>query len=364
MKIAVVDNLPVGGAKRVVFEQIKYLSQKHTIDYYSNEFINSFPFSQVCGRIFQYRFNQIVKHGYFRFLTELDWLTRGAKTYWEVASKINQSDAQLILVHPCSLTQAPMLIPWLTKPVVYFAEEWFRLEYEPSLQPWSEIRGYKKWYERLRREIAARIDRVGVSRSSKIITTSEFNLKHIQNAYQKSAEVLPLGVDTAVFKPAASKEKKYFLFVGSRNHLDGYDLLQEARSLAPANLVVKDVGCSGNHFALDDQELAKMYQGAVATLCLAHQEPFGLVALESMACGTPVIAVNEGGYRETVVNNLTGVLIEREPEKLYLAMKLFSQDAKLRLNLGKNGHNRVQRLYTWESHGGKLEKLLEEIVYA
>jgi len=37
------------------------------------------------------------------------------------------------------------------------------------------------------------------------------------------------------------------------------------------------------------------------TVCLTQGEPFGMVPLESMSCGTPVIALDDGGYRETIV---------------------------------------------------------------
>jgi glycosyltransferase involved in cell wall biosynthesis len=62
---------------------------------------------------------------------------------------------------------------------------------------------------------------------------------------------------------------------------------------------------------ISDLQLAELYGRARATVLAATLEPFGLVALESLACGTPVVAVAEGGYRETVVNGVTGYLVGR-----------------------------------------------------
>lgn len=59
----------------------------------------------------------------------------------------------------------------------------------------------------------------------------------------------------------------------------------------------------------DDQTKKKLYGGAIATLYVAIDEDFGISPVESMAAGKPVIGVNQGGLRETVVDGKTGVLI-------------------------------------------------------
>src|SRR5205823_1775237 len=67
---------------------------------------------------------------------------------------------------------------------------------------------------------------------------------------------------------------------------------------------------------LSDGDLATTYRQALATVCAARNEPFGLTALESMACGTPVVAIRDGGYPETVVDGETGLLVDPTPEAL------------------------------------------------
>src|ERR1035437_3862248 len=59
-----------------------------------------------------------------------------------------------------------------------------------------------------------------------------------------------------------------------------------------------------------DKELAKLYKGAKAFLALSKDEDFGITPVESMLCGTPVIAFNGGGYKETVIDGKTGVLFD------------------------------------------------------
>lgn len=59
-----------------------------------------------------------------------------------------------------------------------------------------------------------------------------------------------------------------------------------------------------------DEKLVKLYAGAKAFLALAKDEDFGITPVESMLCGTPVIAFNGGGYKETVVDGKTGILFD------------------------------------------------------
>ncbi len=62
-----------------------------------------------------------------------------------------------------------------------------------------------------------------------------------------------------------------------------------------------------------DEVLAEHYRSAAVTLLTARLEPFGLATLESMASGTPVVAVAEGGFRESVISGVNGYLAERDP---------------------------------------------------
>lgn len=75
---------------------------------------------------------------------------------------------------------------------------------------------------------------------------------------------------------------------------------------------------------VSDEELVKLYSGAKAFLALATDEDFGITPVEAMLCGTPVIAVNGGGYIETVVNKKTGLFFDdATPEGLVKAVKEF-----------------------------------------
>lgn len=75
---------------------------------------------------------------------------------------------------------------------------------------------------------------------------------------------------------------------------------------------------------VSDEELAKLYKGAKGFLALSQDEDFGITPVESQLCGTPVIAFNGGGYKETVLDGKTGVLFnDYSVDGLIAAVKKF-----------------------------------------
>lgn len=64
-----------------------------------------------------------------------------------------------------------------------------------------------------------------------------------------------------------------------------------------------------------DEKLYKLYEGAKAFVALARDEDFGMTVVEAQANGTPVIAFNGGGFKESVINGKTGILIDEISEK-------------------------------------------------
>jgi glycosyltransferase involved in cell wall biosynthesis len=74
-----------------------------------------------------------------------------------------------------------------------------------------------------------------------------------------------------------------------------------------------------------EEKLIGLYSRCKAFLCTALDEDFGLTPLEAMASGKPVVAVNEGGYRETVTKD-TGMLVEPDGESIMTAVRRISEN--------------------------------------
>ncbi|HUT15906.1 MAG TPA: glycosyltransferase [Anaerolineae bacterium] len=105
------------------------------------------------------------------------------------------------------------------------------------------------------------------------------------------------------------------------------------------------------------------YYYSAAEVCVvpSHYESFGLVALEAMACGTPVIASRVGGLQLTVEDGVTGFLVPAgDADALAEKLKLILLGADLRKQLAANARRRAQA-YTWQSVADHVIDLYEEL---
>ncbi len=104
-------------------------------------------------------------------------------------------------------------------------------------------------------------------------------------------------------------------------------------------------------------ELWRLYKGARLFVMPSRAvEGLGLVFLEAMACGTPVVATRSGGTPEVVIDGETGLLVDRnEPGKIAAAMRSLIEDHELRARLGVRGMHLAQR-YAWR---GVADRYLE-----
>jgi len=91
-------------------------------------------------------------------------------------------------------------------------------------------------------------------------------------------------------------------------------------------------------------------------------EPFGLVNIEGMACGLPVIASDVGGIPEIITDQCEGLLVPpNDPARLAAAMDRLIGDAQLRTLLGKNGRERVLSKYSIDVYGRNLLRLYSRL---
>jgi len=100
---------------------------------------------------------------------------------------------------------------------------------------------------------------------------------------------------------------------------------------------------------VSDEDLARYYHTAdVVCFPSTGSESFGIVLLEAMAAGRPVVASNIAGYREVMRHGIEGLLVPpRSDEALAAALIRLLQDEPLRRRLGDAGRARAQR-YAWD----------------
>jgi len=122
-------------------------------------------------------------------------------------------------------------------------------------------------------------------------------------------------------------------------------LLQTAAKL-DVNLEIK--------IYVPDSEIVNLYNRAKLLVYAAILEPFGLAPLEAMSCGTPVVAVKEGGTRETILHNETGILTDRDEGAFAEAIRELLENEGLTKRMGGRGADDVRERWTLEQAGERL----------
>ncbi|GAA4931866.1 glycosyltransferase [Streptomyces coeruleoprunus] len=141
--------------------------------------------------------------------------------------------------------------------------------------------------------------------------------------------------------------------------LDGDPEVRRLRDVARLAGVAERVRFTG---AVSRDDVAPMLRSADVVVCPADYEPFGIVPLEAMACGRPVVASAVGGQLDTVADPQCGRLVPpRDPDALARAVAEFLADASLRASCGAAGRRRVLSRYDWTRVAAATEAVYGEV---
>ncbi len=110
---------------------------------------------------------------------------------------------------------------------------------------------------------------------------------------------------------------------------------------------------------ISDARLREMYSRSSAVLFAAINEDYGFIPLESMSSSKPIISVNEGGPKETIVDGKTGFLIN-SPAQMAEKMKFIVEHPAIEERMGREGRRRVEQNYSWELFFEKFDPLLKK----
>lgn len=394
MRIGIFHNLMSGGAKRVVVEQLRGLAGRHSVT-----LLNPSSADRVFAEVGDlharrvYPFEPLPRagspFGRLNPLLRLADVQRMGRLSAVVARDAATLGFDVVLVHPCQMTQAPLVLRHLTVPSVYYCHEWPRRVYEPSPPRPARARDrLRQRFDRfdpairLERTLLKHLDRVAARAATLITCNSQQTCEDVAAAYNRKASLCHPGVSYDPDSPGVWPRERYVLTVGALAPHKGFDFVIGALSTIrpdrrPPLVIISNYQEPGEREYLStlaercsvnvrfecnvaEPELRRRYAAAA---CLAYaplREPFGLVVLEAMAAGTPVVAVNEGGIRETVTPDVTGLACPREMNVFGAAVARVLEDDALARRLGDEARRSVLRERTWGQHVSHLEALLEE----
>jgi alpha-1,3/alpha-1,6-mannosyltransferase len=112
----------------------------------------------------------------------------------------------------------------------------------------------------------------------------------------------------------------------------------------------------------DDGELRELLSRCRCVVYTPEYEHFGYGPLEAMAASRAVIAVNNGGPAETILNGITGILCPPEPGAFAAALAVLASDPVVAQRMGQAGLEHVARNFSKAAFGEKLEQIVQEIV--
>src|SRR5262249_6205948 len=379
MKIAVWHHLPSGGGKRALYYHVRGLVERgHTVEVWCppTADLTYLPLAQLAPE----------------HIVPLDWEQRRARnplarplaSYHNVigrmeamdrhcrrcAEEINQGGFDLLFANGCKFFHTAPIGRYVKLPSVLYLQEPYRPLYEAQPQlPWLAIPpDGRAWWRpsylaRFLRDairvqalrIQAREEATSARAFTTILVNSFFSRENVLRAYGLNAKVCYLGIDTSLFQDRALPREGFVIglggftfgknipfaieaiaatrsprpklvWVGNANNMAHLEAMQQLASRAGVDFEPR--------LRVSDEELVDLLTRAMLMVYAPRLEPFGFAPLEANACGAPVVAVAEGGVRETIVDCANGLLVDAEPRAMARAIDHLREHPDIARTLG------------------------------
>jgi glycosyltransferase involved in cell wall biosynthesis len=403
LRIAVWHNLGSGGAKRTLYYHIKGLKEygfyleAWTTDMSSPDYM---PLSDLIKEN-----KKKIKNEYEIIFKIKNPITRERriikllnKHCIECVKEIESKKFDLIFANSCTVTYMPYIGEFTELPKILYLGEPYRILHEAMPEniwqaPYSEFKLrkikriiYDLWVNYSRR-IKVRKEIDAAKSYNKILVNSLFSRESVIRAYGTEATVCYLGIDTENFRPAGSGKEPYVIGLGSlsynKNVHRAIEIIGEIdKDIRP---VLKWVANMTDKWYLDellilawklevdfqffvnipDEELVSLVSHAAIMIYTSRLEPFGLAPLEGNACGTYVVAIAEGGIRESIKNGINGTLIDGYKIKEFTdTIERFIKNLDYAKTMGDNARVFVQENWNYQFMANNIISEVESVLNA
>jgi len=265
-------------------------------------------------------------------------------------------------------------------------------------------------------DVSSWVERVAYQSADGVVAVSESMRRDVHEEYAVPLDkirVIHNGIDLSEYRPTPDAsvlralhidpDVPYVLFVGRITRQKGIvHLVNAIRHFHPGSQVVLCAGApdtpeiaremteavdraraQSSHAIvwiremLPKDKIITLYTHAAIFVCPSVYEPFGIINLEAMACGTPVVASAVGGIPEVVDHGATGLLVvpevlgptevePRHPEQfskdLANAVNTLLDDPDLRANMARRARARVEQQFSWTSIAQRTLEFYEHIL--
>ena len=409
MKIAIWHNLPSGGGKRALNDHVRgLLGRGHHLEAWCPPTADQtyLPLNTLIPEhIVKMRSHERSSRNPVARLINLYRLTASKLKALDehcrrCAEQINQGGFDLLFANSTMHYAVAPVARYINIPTMLYLQEPYRYLYEASpvsawaapylpKGAWHSAHHIRDWLfdffavQWLR--VQVREEYLSAKVFDMILVNSFFSRESLLRAYGLDSRVCYLGVDTQRFVYQKLPRQQYVIGIGVIVPNKNIKFVIEALSYIPEprprlvwignavdsshldelnNLARKKQITFEVHQQISDDELVELLNRAAMMAYAPRLEPFGYAPLEANACGTPVVAVAEGGIRETVKDGLNGLLVENDASMMALAIEQLMKDHERARKLGENGVQWVAEKWSMEAATDRLEKRFVQLLNA
>lgn len=414
MKIAVWHNLFSGGAKRALHMHVKGLHERgHKIHVFSTtlsdrRYCPLTPFAEaetllpMPAAVPDRRRHWLLNNGFHSNIAEdrIQKVIQAKRHAQECGQIINRSNCDVLFANSCHSTYNSPIGTTVELPSLSYLQEPYRPLYEasprlpwvlpdsPSAHPRNPLKRLKErsrqWMDNYSHRLQLSEELNWAHSYSRILCNSQYSRESILRAYHIDPKVCYLGIDSEAFRPRATTKEPFVLCVGSIHYTKRLDaairtIASIAENSRPTLVLVGNfaedyykqylLDLAGklkvkiqHQVLLSDEELQSTMSRAACFLYTSHLEPFGLTPLEANACGTAVVAIGEGGVRETIIPEVNGYLsLDCDYPVLAEYVLKLTQNLDHAASMGAQARQHVVRNWSIQDAVDRLEQHLQQV---